>query len=505
MRMLYGFLILLLAAAVCGPVCGFCGDVRSAAVAGKFYPDDPRALAAAVDDMMGQALDADMERPLALVVPHAGYVYSGQIDADAFKTASRYSYDRIVLLGTNHTDAYFEGISVYDGAAFETPLGRVPVDEETAKELLAAGGPVSANRRVHLREHSIEVILPFVRKVFPEARIVPVIVGGPDLDMCRKFGSTLAGAVRGKNALIIASSDLSHYPDYEGALEADRRTVNAMGSPDPAAFLAEVRKTENRGIRNLATAACGQGAIMTAMAAARALGADCGRVISHANSGDTIFGDHSRVVGYAAVAFCKATRACGEPLKADSESAGTLAPPLTGVQKKVLLAFARSTLRQYLESETTPLFRGHDPAFVQKQGAFVTLKKHGELRGCIGRMTPELPLFQTVGRMALSAALQDPRFPPLSLSELKDVQIEISALTPYQRVDSADRIRVGEDGVLLGSSGQTAVFLPQVAPEQGWSRDQMLENLCRKAGLSSDCWKHGATFDTFQAVVFSEP
>jgi AmmeMemoRadiSam system protein A len=274
---------------------------------------------------------------------------------------------------------------------------------------------------------------------------------------------------------------------------------------DPVAFQTEIRRLESLPIPNLATATCGLGPILTAMAAARSLGADCGRVISHANSGDTTLGDRSRVVGYAAVSFCRASRACNKPLPARTPAKDATSPALTGEQKQVLLAFARNTLQQYLETETTPLFRQEDPAFLEKQGAFVTLKKHGELRGCIGNMTQDLPLYQVVGRMAISAAIHVPRFQRLSLSELKDVKIEISALTPYQRVDSVDRIRIGQDGVLLKRSGRSAVFLPQVAPEQGWTRNEMLDNLCRKAGLSSDCWKKDAEFDTFQAIIFSEP
>lgn len=476
-------------------------DVRSAVVAGKFYPDDPAKLSAVIDTMMQQAVSPDIEPPVAIVVPHAGYVYSGQICADAFKLASRSAFDRIVLLGTNHTDPDFQGISVYETGAFETPLGKIPIDEESAKKLMATGKPVTANRRVHAREHSTEVVLPFIQKVFPKATIIPVIVGGADMAMCQQFGRVLAETMRGKSALIIASSDLCHYPDYSDGVQSDRSVLNAMRTLDPGTLVNEVQRVESKRIANLATTACGLGPILTVMAAARSLGADCGRVISHANSGDTTMGDRSRVVGYAAVSFCRASKPCEEPLTAPTSPA---ASTLTDEQKQVLLAFARNTIRQYLETETTPLFRREDPVFQQKQGAFVTLKKHGELRGCIGQMSEDMPLYQTVGRMALSAALHDTRFSRLSLSELKDVEIEISVLTPYQRVDSADRIQVGRDGVLLKRSGRSAVFLPQVAPEQGWNRDEMLDNLCRKAGLSSDCWRQGAEFYTFQAIIFSE-
>ncbi len=496
----------ILLAFCCAPSADCSADSRPAAVAGKFYPENPSQLSATIDAMMRDAVSAEMEPPIALVVPHAGYVYSGQICADAFKLASRFSFDRIIILGTNHTTPDFQGISIFETGEFETPLGRIPIDEEIAKKLLATGKPVTADRRVHRLEHSIEVILPFIQKVFPKAKIVPVIIGEPNIDMCQRFGGILAEAIKGKNALIIASSDLSHYPSYSDATEVDRRTLNAMTRLDPGAFLAEVRRQEGQSIRNLATAACGLGPIMTAMASARSLGADCGRVISHANSGDVALGDSSRVVGYAAMSFCRASRPCSEPLQAGTpiKDATTKPQALTGEQKQVLLAFARNTILQYLETETTPLFRRDDPAFMEKQGAFVTLKKHGELRGCIGNMTPDLPLYQVVSRMALSAAFHDSRFPRLSLTELKDVKIEISVLTPYQRVESVDQIRVGQDGVLLNRSDRSAVFLPQVAPEQGWTRNEMLNNLCRKAGLVSDCWKQEAEFHTFQAIIFSE-
>jgi AmmeMemoRadiSam system protein A len=340
--------------------------------------------------------------------------------------------------------------------------------------------------------------------VFPKAKIVPVIIGEPNLDMCQKFGSHLARAIQGKNALIIASSDLSHYPDYSDAAKVDRHVLNAMGRLDPAALLAEVRLQERQPIRNLATAACGLGPILTAMAAAGSLGADCGRVISYANSGDILHGDRSRVVGYAAVAFCRASWPCSQPLQAVTPTKVTVPQTLRAEHKQILLAFARNTIQQHLENGTTPPFSQDDPEIQEKQGAFVTLKKHGELRGCIGNMMPDLPLYQIVGKMALSAALHDPRFPRLSLSELKDVKIEISVLTPYQRTD-VEKIRIGLDGVLLKRSGRSAVFLPQVAPEQGWTLGETLDNLCRKAGLASDCWKQGAEIYTFQAIIFSEP
>jgi AmmeMemoRadiSam system protein A len=179
------------------------------------------------------------------------------------------------------------------------------------------------------------------------------------------------------------------------------------------------------------------------------------------------------------------------------------ASPLTKAEQETLLTLARGTLARYFATGTLPLPR---PAGILRapRGAFVTLKKAGALRGCVGHMRADLPLCQMVGRMALEAALRDRRFPPVTAGELASLEIEVSALTPFERIDTPEAIRVGRDGVLLRKQGRSAVFLPQVAPEQGWERDEMLAHLCRKAGLPPDAWRSGAALFTFQAEVFGE-
>jgi AmmeMemoRadiSam system protein A len=177
---------------------------------------------------------------------------------------------------------------------------------------------------------------------------------------------------------------------------------------------------------------------------------------------------------------------------------------LSDAHKKTLLAFARKTIEQYLTTETAPLPRGFDAMLTHGSGAFVTLTEQGQLRGCIGHMDEDLPLCQTVGYCALQAALNDPRFPPVGLKEWPRVSIEISVLTPLKPVGGYGDILIGRDGVVIEKDGRSAVFLPQVATEQGWDRDQMLEHLCTKAGLPPGSWRQGASFRTFQAIVFSE-
>jgi AmmeMemoRadiSam system protein A len=226
-------------------------------------------------------------------------------------------------------------------------------------------------------------------------------------------------------------------------------------------------------------------------------------VASYANSGDATIGAPDRVVGYGAVVF--AAGPGGTDTSALRDPAGAIPEgPLDAGDRKALLAFARETIERYLATGTVPLPRGLPGRARRPQGAFVTLKRGEELRGCIGRLFPESPLGKTVGAMALQAAVNDPRFPPVSAEEFPGLKVEISALTPMRPVSGARDIVVGRDGVLLAKGGRTAVFLPQVATEQGWGREEMLDHLCRKAGFPDGCWKEGASFSVFQAEVFGE-
>jgi AmmeMemoRadiSam system protein A len=216
-------------------------------------------------------------------------------------------------------------------------------------------------------------------------------------------------------------------------------------------------------------------------------------------------GDDQRVVGYGAVVFTKGpAQADTAVIKAVPSDTLIVTAPLTADDKRSLLAFARKTIDWFLTSRTTPMARGFSPSAIRHAGCFVTLKKNGELRGCIGNMAGTLPLARTVGAMAWAAAFEDNRFQPVERNELAGLTIEISMLTPQCHVPAADSIRVGTDGVVIRKGGRSAVFLPQVATEQGWTRDEMLGHLCRKAGLPEDAWRSGAEFYTFQAVVFAE-
>jgi hypothetical protein len=478
------------------------GQDREPIGAGSFYPPSASMLKSAVQAMLADALPPRADRPIAIVVPHAGYLFSGQIAADAYRQAAAHRYETVVIVGTNHTDGGFHNVGICPGRTFRTPLGAVPIDEAFVAALQKADSDCVVDANVHRKEHSVEVQVPFVQQVFPNAKIVPLVVGRPEPSLCARLGRALASVARDRAVLLVASSDLSHYPSARDGAEVDRRTLETIAALDADAVYQNEVGAGGRAVPDLVTHACGTGAIMAVVTAARALGATRGTVLSYANSGETIAGDPLRAVGYGAVAFT-----AGEPgsdatvLKAPPRDDG----PLQAQDRKWMLGFARETIRRYLTTQTLPLPRAYPPRLQRDRGVFVTLKKRGDLRGCIGHLSSDVPMVRLVGMMAFASAFEDPRFEKLALDEVRDVEIEISILSPPRPVGAATDIVVGRDGVVLSADGRSAVFLPQVAPEQGWNRDQMLDNLCVKAGLPATRWRAaGVRFETFQAEVFGE-
>lgn len=480
-------------------------NIRKPVAAGKFYPKEKKYLLRAIETYMDSAKPASGERPVAIISPHAGYIYSGQICADAFNQAAGFNYDLVVILGTNHTVGGFSKVSIYSQGGYETPLGIAKIDGQTAGELIAMDEAFIFRELVHQREHSVEVLVPYIQVLFPQAMILPAVVGQKNPDVCRRFGKALASVLSGQkdlNALIVASSDLSHYPSYSDAVRVDHATLKAICGLDPEYVQKTLHKQMNDGIVNLKTCACGEAPILAAMAAAENLGANCARLVSYANSGDIAIGSRDQVVGYGAVSFFK-TNTC-KKIEISEDPMESKYGKLNSKEQETLLNIARMSIEQLLSCRIIPLVRDVPTALKSHRGAFVTLKKNGHLRGCMGHMAQDRPLGQVVSSMALQAAFNDRRFTPVTYPEVPDIEIEISVLTPFKRVKNPQEIIVGRDGVVLEKDGKKAVFLPQVAVEQGWNREEMLDHLCRKAGLSDGSWRHKSKFYTFQAQVFSE-
>ena len=262
------------------------GEIRPAAVSGQFYPSDPARLRLAIQQFLKDAVQVRVEKPVALVVPHAGYIYAGQIYADAYRQVMGRDYELAVVLGTNHTSAELDGMSVFARGAFRTPLGDMQIDESVTSALLAQDKNCTSNTEAHVREHSIEVQVPFLQVLFPKAKIVPIVIGSHDIGMLTHFAHVLAQSLKDRRALLVISSDLSHYPGYEDAIRTDRKTLETIVKLDPKALATQSRAMLSSKIRNLATCACGEAPLLAGILTARAMGAVGGLVASYANSGD---------------------------------------------------------------------------------------------------------------------------------------------------------------------------------------------------------------------------
>ena len=462
------------------------GRIRPAAVAGSWYPDDGGELAALIDEMLG-AVDLIDGAPIGLVVPHAGYAYSGPVAACGFKQLEEAPVDVAVIIASDHQAPLSNPISVWAEGGFETPLGVVPVDAELAQALVEADPLVTSDTAAHEDEHPIEIELPFLQRVCPDFRLVPVLMGAADEETVAALADALLSVLPGRRAVVIASSDLSHYPAYDDARVADGATLTAIETGDPARVRETIRSVMAAGLPNLVTCACGEGPILVMMRVAQGLGADTVTILRYANSGDSPHGSRDQVVGYGAVMLWRY-----EP------------PDLTDVQREELLALARTTIERHLETGQVPDYETKAPALACRSGAFVTLKRGEELRGCIGHTRADQPLYRAVQHLAVAAATEDPRFPPLTSEELEELTVEISVLSPSRRVTDVERIEVGTHGLMIYKDGRQGLLLPQVPVEQGWDREEFLEQLCQKAGLPEGCWEEGASLYAFTAVVFGE-
>ena len=469
--------------------------IRPPAVAGAFYPGSSEALSRDVDELLERApVSSHPGRIVALIVPHAGYRYSGQTAARAFKQLAGSDIKVIFLLGPCHR-AYLPGVSIYQGDGYRTPLGIVPVDLETASWLRNQDDRFGYHAGAHLQEHSLEVELPFLQRVLKNFKIVPVLVGRSDRNTAEALGRALAGALEKiPESIIVCSTDMTHYPPYEAANRIDRETLEAIKSLDSDKVL-EVRKKYIPGnIPNLSCTLCGENAVLATMEACRLTGVDRVEVLDYRNSGDVSFGDRSRVVGYGAVIF----------LNEDKMTEFDHEGKLDEAAQLELLRIARRALETYIREGKMPRIESENQVLSRKRGVFVTLTKQGKLRGCMGHFEQDTPLAELVARQVITSATGDQRFPPVRPEELGNIDIEISVLSPPEYVDSAEDIVVGKHGVILHKAGRGATFLPQVAPEQGWDRETMLAHLAYKAGLPPDAWKENCRFQVYTAQVFGE-
>jgi MEMO1 family protein len=468
--------------------------VREPVVAGSFYSKDAATLSHSIETFLDGATSQRSGQLKALICPHAGYQFSGPIAASGFRLLRGLEFQTVILLGPSHYAALDAG-SVSDADLFRTPLGDVPISAKSRN--LAKFPPFALNPKCEVEaprwaeavpsapngrdradswEHADEVEVPFLQKTLGAFELVPVIMGDVDTD---KAASALE-RVLDDNTLIVVSSDLSHYYPYAEARRLDERCVNAICTLDIAAMQSQE--------------ACGRIPILTLLRIAKSHGWRP-QLLDLRNSGDTS-GDKSRVVGYAAIAFY-----------ASDSTAG-----LSDSDRRYLLELARRSLNAASAHATpsTPQAESVPAALAARKGVFVTLTKGGALRGCIGNIMPYRPLYEAVADNARKAALEDPRFPPVTAGEADLLSIEISVLTeprPLTFDSAADllgKLHPGEDGVVLRIAAGTATYLPQVWKEIP-DRIEFLNSLAEKAGGRSDDWrKPGTTVSIYHVESFHE-
>jgi len=458
--------------------------IRQPVVAGSFYPADPDVLSRQLTGFLSEADNAPAETrglPKALIGPHAGYAYSGAVAARAYArlAAARGRIRRVVLIGPSHYLA-FKGLAIDAAQAWRTPAGTVALDAEAVAALrrLPMVGELDA---AYQREHSLEVHVPFLQHVLGDFRLVPIVTGDAPAEV---VANALEAVWGGEETLIVVSTDLSHYLDYAACQAIDARTAAAIERLDGEAIGTE--------------SACGRVSVRGLLLAARRLGMSIER-LDLRNSGDTA-GPRDRVVGYGAWVLYPAGVPAGERDDAQRTAIEAQRDNLLGlVRTGIGIGF--QTGQPGRVNPSAPL-----PALLAAQGAaFVTLKRNGQLRGCIGSSVATRPLAADVVDHAFNAAFRDPRFVPLGLLEASALELSVSVLTTPAAMqfagedDLVGQLRPGVDGLIISDRGRGALFLPIVWEEIGDPR-LFVRYLKQKAGLPGDYFSPSFTARRFRTI-----
>jgi len=458
---------------------------RAPIAAGRFYPADADVLKQAIKRLIDHAdlpAATDDKALKALIMPHAGYACSGQLAAMAAKLTHGMAFQRVIAIGPDHC-AGIKHAAVTCCTYYETPLGKLRVDDD-ARRLCRQSSLFEVGDASDRCEHAVENVLPFLQFMLPEFTLIAVSAGQTDpTALSREIDHIYSGS-----DLLVVSTDLSHYLDYDTAVERDQKTIDAVLKGQTDYF------THRRNI------ACGAAPIAILIELARAKHWTPA-LIGYANSGDTCAG-RNQVVGYAAIAFY------GESSMSDQTDFD-----YTPSQGQRLIRVARATIAEKLgiDYDARHLSEHTDDAcLTQPRATFVTLTIDGRLRGCIGSLEARESLLKSVRNNAVNAAFHDPRFSPLSRSEFDEIDIEVSILTPSQPLNYKDdkelvaKLRPHVDGVILRKGFAGATFLPQVWDQLPDVRD-FLGHLCRKAGLAANAWKTDKLeVMTYQVQYFHE-
>ncbi len=486
--------------------------IKRSSIAGRWYASNPGQLAKEIDGMIDKAAPVkNNDMPLLLIVPHAGYMYSGNTAASGYRAVKdsaglKSDPEVIVIIAPSHHKG-IRGCVVFSADYYETPLGKIKLDKDAAKALVS-NNLFADDPQAFENEHAAEIQFPFLQRIFggrleSDIRVLPIIAGNFSDSDAVKIAEAIRSVIKGR-PLFIISSDFTHYgPDYgylpfkyseqttpENLKSLDMGAVEFILKKDLKAFSAYIDKTD--------ATICGRNPIRIALGLK--ISDFKAKQLMYETSGK-ITGDYTNSVSYTSILFYGKLDT-NISVKEEKESS-----LLTSENKKFLLKIARDNIESWLANRKPINVPAEKISGIlrKKSGAFVTLHSKGKLRGCIGYVSAEMPLIDTVLENSYNAAFRDPRFDQLQKSEMKDISIEISVLTDPVPVKSPDEIKTGRDGLIIERGGYRGLLLPQVATEQGWDKFTFLDQTCVKAGLSSDSWKkEGTKIFKFEAIVFGE-
>ncbi|OGL39661.1 MAG: hypothetical protein A3C43_03235 [Candidatus Schekmanbacteria bacterium RIFCSPHIGHO2_02_FULL_38_11] len=471
--------------------------IQEPVISGSWYPADKEGLKREInlflDSTEPEKIDGDI---VALIEPHAGYSYSGKGAAFGYKAIKGKNYKRVIMLAPSHY-AWFNGVAVLDATHYRTPLGLISIDTDVCKKLLQEPY-FKTVPEAYKKEHSIEIQLPFIQQSLKDVSLVPLLVGEVNGDEYRKIASSIKKFID-KETLVIASSDFTHYGFNFGYIPFKKNIRKNLKKLDSGA-VEKILKIDSEGfikyVDKTGITICGRKPIAILLEILpKNINA---RLISYYTSGDLI-GNYSTSVSYVTMAFFKKKEK--NNFQASDEDS------LNKEERETLVKLARKTLDSFLNGgNLDDVTKGLNltPKLKEKRGVFVTIKKHGNLRGCIGYIEGIKPLYEAVIDNTINACSRDYRFVSMVKGEDKEVALEISVMTPLKEIKSVDEIVVGKHGLVIQKGFSKGLLLPQVATEYGWDRETFLNQVSLKAGLPYNAWKSGSTIWTFSAQVFGE-
>ena len=419
--------------------------IRNPVVAGQFYPGSPEQLRSMIAGMVDEKVAK--EDVIGLVSPHAGFIYSGPV---AGAVISRIKFrDTFVIMGPNHTGGG-KPLSIMTEGVWKTPLGEVEIDSALGKQILATSSYLQEDHVAHQFEHSIEVQLPFLQYFKPDIKIVPIVLAYASGSIYKEIGKEIAKAINelGKEVVIMASSDMTHYEPQESARKKDTQAIEAILNLNEDELLKRVQE--------LNISMCGYAPTVSLISAVKELGAGETELVRYQTSGDVI-GDYSSVVGYAGII-------------------------IRGVVLSPLVRLAKETVESYVREGKTPEPKELTPEMKEKAGVFASIHKLGDLRGCIGTFEPtrENVAEETMSN-AISSATMDPRFPPVAPNELEDLDYSVDVLTQPEPIESKDQLDPKKYGVIVESGFRRGLLLPDL--EGVDTADQQIDICQQKAGI----------------------